>query len=154
MKKRTIFFLLVSFLFFSCHKSELEKKVEKKLSVWYIFTYDSTTNNFRNLNYAYIFKSNGKCDYVYYDFSENKLSSYLGAMSYDIKVYNIWEYNEKTKKISIMCSDYYITKFEKDTIYLKYPESGKYDVLVNLGLKNPKTLQSLNLSKELKTTNN
>jgi len=148
MKKRTIFFLLVSFLFFSCHKSELEKKLEKEHSVWYIFPYDSTTNNFRNLNYAYIFKSNGKCDYVLFDFSENKLSSYLESMSYDIKVYNIWKYNENTKKISIMCSDFYVVKSEKDTIYLKHIKSGKYDILVNLKQKNPKTLQTVNWEKK------
>jgi len=151
MKKYAFIFLICNLLFISCQKSELEKKLIQEHSVWYIFQYDSITKDYRNLNYAYIFKSNGKCDYVLYDFSENRLSSYLEAMSQDIVVHNNWKYNEKTREISIMYFDYTVEKYTKDTLYLRFKKSDKYDILVNLGLKNPRTLKAVNWKPENKS---
>lgn len=139
MKNLIIVLILSSLLFFSCEKSNLEKKITQKNSIWYIFDYDSISNSYKNKNYGYIFKSNGKCDYVYYNYSENKIYSYLRAMSYDIMIYNNWKYDDKRKRINIMCYDYEVVRLIKDTIFLKYT-NGSYKIFVNLSLKNPNTL--------------
>lgn len=144
MRNLTKVLILSSFLFYSCGKSILEKKITQKNSIWYIFDYDYITNSYKNNNYGYIFKSNGKCDYVYYNYSENKIYSYLGAMSYDIKVHNNWIYDDKKNRINIMCYDYEVVRLNKDTLYLKYT-NGSYKIFINLGLKNPKTLPIMHL---------
>jgi len=148
MKNLSTVLILCSFLFCSCVKSDFEKKITEKNSIWYIFQFDSISNSYKNKNYGYIFKSNGKCDYIYYNYHENKVYSYLGAMSSDIMIHNEWTFDKNRNSVNVMCYDYMVVKLIQDTLYLKYT-NGSYDIFVNLQLKNPNTLPKMGTIPEM-----
>lgn len=138
MKNLKVLLILINFVFLGCNDS-VTNQLTKEDNVWYIFT-EKKVNSFENINYAYCFYPNGKLDYQIYDFSTDSLRSF--RMN-DVKQLMRWDYENEQNILKIENKKYKIIKFEEDTLVLKYINSNKKRILINLRNKNPTTFKSV-----------
>lgn len=142
MKNLIMPLILNSFLLLSCSQNPVEQKITDEKSFWYIFAYNKEKNIYENINYGYVFYTNGSIDYRGFDFSTKTLKSF--RMN-DVKQVMKWDYQQANNVLKIENKTYNILKFEKDTLVLQYSNDKKKRILINLKDKNPTILKSIRL---------
>lgn len=135
---KDIFLVIFYFLILnSCSRNSIEQRLCEKGNLWFIFKENSNEAEYENINYGYTFFDNGKLDYKIFDFSLNKPHSFKMD---DLKQVLTWEFIEPNS-IRIEHKIYKILKFDEDTLRLKFVDSDKTRLLINLRNKNPRVLK-------------
>ncbi len=141
MKKGIFFLIAVCLCLLACQQTELENKLTKKDSFWYIFVPTEEVDLYENFNYGYKFFPNGKLDYMGFNFRTKMLESYRDD---DVIFNSTWE-DKGQKKIKIKHREYNIIKDIADTLFLEDIKINKKLILINLKNKNPEILRIYNV---------